>query len=223
MEKLSIDLSREVEALSKVFNLAVQDETYEPDHFGNASLVLAGSTVAFRIVRDKSELFLDVRRTGGWMDVRGILGSLGLLTNPQDLRPVGELIEIVTRNAPTFSVSNWSFDTAPKLQVDEALRIILGVGKSLAPYGSNNWALTRSQALAAIGAIERASRVVLGGDIWRAVQDRFSVTGDSWYFNPRTGGSHAENVRDSAEKARQYVSAYPDFEEGIPHFELVVR
>ena len=104
MGKLSTDVSREVEALSHAFKVVVQSETYKPEHFGNAILTLAGPAVSFRIVRDRSEIFLDVRGAANdWVDVRGILGSLGLLENPRALHPLCELVEISVRNADVLS------------------------------------------------------------------------------------------------------------------------
>jgi Immunity protein 40 len=106
--------------------------------------------------------------------------------------------------------------------VDEVLRQILSVGKSLEKQGSNNWALNRAATFGAIDAIERESRVVLGGDVWLATEGAFSVTGDSWHFDPNPGDSHQINVRDSAAKAREYVRAYPKRGDAV-HFELVVE
>jgi hypothetical protein len=104
MGRLSADLSREIAQLSNVFNLTVREETYEPDHFGDASLVLAGPSVSFRIIRDKSEVFLDVRGAADdWIDVRGILGSLGLLTASREIHTVGELVAIVSANTEVFA------------------------------------------------------------------------------------------------------------------------
>jgi hypothetical protein len=106
--------------------------------------------------------------------------------------------------------------------VDEVLRQILSVGKSLVNQGSSNWALNRGDTFGAIDAIERESRVLLGGDVWLVAEGALSVTGDSWHFDPNPGASHQINVSDSAAKAREYVGAYPNRGDAV-HFELVVQ
>jgi Immunity protein 40 len=92
-----------------------------------------------------------------------------------------------------------------------------------AEHGSNNWALTRAEALVAIRAIEHESRVLLGGDVWLASEDALSPTGDSWHFEPNPHESHPTNVGDGAAKAKAYVAAYPNRVDGVPYFELVVQ
>jgi hypothetical protein len=106
---------------------------------------------------------------------------------------------------------------------DDPVRRILEVGRALIEHGSNNWALTRAQALAAISAIEDESRVLLGGDVWLATKGGLASTGDSWHFEPNPHDSRAANVRDGAVKAKAYVTAYPDRGDGVPLFELVVE
>ena len=107
--------------------------------------------------------------------------------------------------------------------MDDRLREILSVGKSLSQEGSDNWALLRPQALAAIEAIERAGRVVLGGDVWLYSNSKLFTTGDSWHFDPKRERSGELEVRESAAKARSYINDYPEPTTGIAHFELVVQ
>lgn len=106
---------------------------------------------------------------------------------------------------------------------DDPVRRILEVGRALTEHGSKNWALTRAQALAAISAIEDESRVLLGGDVWLAKKGSLTPTGDSWHFEPNLHDARAANVRDAAVKAKTYVTAYPDRDDGVPYFELVVE
>ena len=106
---------------------------------------------------------------------------------------------------------------------DDAVRRILEVGRALTEHGSNNWALTRADALVAITAIERESRLLLGGDVWVATNGGLSTTGDSWHFEPNPDQAREQNVRDAAGKAKAYVTAYPDRRDGVPYFELVVQ
>jgi hypothetical protein len=106
---------------------------------------------------------------------------------------------------------------------DDIVHRILGVGRPLAERGSNNWALTRAQALVATAALERASRVVLGGDVWLSSNGDLAISGDSWHFEPNREAPHYTNVADAAAKARGYIAAYPDSTARIPYFELVVQ
>ena len=104
MQELSTDLRNEVDALSQAFGLGIQEERYEPDHFGDAILVLSGRSVSFRLVRERTELFLDVLGAANdWVDVRGILFSLGLLPSPRENYPLPELIDLIVQNAEVFS------------------------------------------------------------------------------------------------------------------------
>ena len=104
MGKLTEDYSLEIDALTRAFDVALHSERYDPDSFGNGEVVLAGATVGFRIVRDRSEAFLDVRGAAeDWIDVRGVLGSLALLSHPRELHPIAELVSLVTANAEIFA------------------------------------------------------------------------------------------------------------------------
>jgi hypothetical protein len=105
---------------------------------------------------------------------------------------------------------------------EDIVRRVLESGRSLKEFGSSNWALSRAQALIALQAIENASRVLLGGDVWLETNDAFVSTGDSWHFEPSHDQPHAANVRNAATKARAYIAAYPDTAHGVPHFELVL-
>lgn len=107
--------------------------------------------------------------------------------------------------------------------MDQKLRQILSRGKSLAAYGSHNWALSRSETLLAIDAIEREARVLLGGDVWVASNGVFSITGDSWHFSPTSEDRGQKTIGDSAAKARAYVKAYPEPKDAAVYFELVVE
>ena len=106
---------------------------------------------------------------------------------------------------------------------DDVVRRILEVGRPLAQHGSNNWALTRAEALIAKNAIEHESRVLLGGEVWLASDKVLSVTSDSWYFDPNPHAPHSTNIREGAAKATTYVRTYPERTDGVPYFELVVQ
>src|SRR6185436_3984240 len=101
---------------------------------------------------------------------------------------------------------------------NDPVRNILKVGRSLAEYGSSNWALERGEALVAISALEQASRVLLGGDVWLASNGFLSPTGDNWYFEPSPHEPHSTNVIVAAAKAAAYVTAYPPPSDGVPYF-----
>jgi hypothetical protein len=106
---------------------------------------------------------------------------------------------------------------------DDRVQRILEVGRPLDKHGSNNWALSRTQALAAIAAIEREGLLLLGGDVWLQSGALFSPTGDSWHFDPMTDEARDRNVTIAANAAKAYVADYPERDDGIVYFELVVQ
>jgi hypothetical protein len=86
---------------------------------------------------------------------------------------------------------------------DDAVRRILEAGRSLAEHGSNNCALTRAEALAAINAVEHESRVLLGGDVWLESDGALLATGDSWYFEPNPLASLIPPTLETAQPRRR--------------------
>ncbi len=47
-----------------------------------------------------------------------------------------------------------------------------------------NWALTKEQALAAIGRLRDANFILLGGDVLNGPEKNFSDAYDNWNFEP---------------------------------------
>jgi hypothetical protein len=84
---------------------------------------------------------------------------------------------------------------------------ILSTGVWLGPERCN-WALTKEQALAAVGRLRDAKCILLGGDVLSGPGKNFSPTYDNWYFEPSSPPT-AEDPSSSAYKASSYIKSYP--------------
>ncbi len=84
---------------------------------------------------------------------------------------------------------------------------ILSTGVWLGP-DHRNWALTKEQALDAIGLLCDAKYIVLGGDVLNGPDKNFSHTYDNWYFEP-SSPSAPNDLSSSALKASSYIGDYP--------------
>jgi hypothetical protein len=84
---------------------------------------------------------------------------------------------------------------------------ILATGVWLGP-DHRNWALTKEQALVAIGQLRHATYILLGGDVINGPRDNFSPTYDNWYFEP-SSPPHPDDLSSSAFEASSYISDYP--------------
>ncbi|XUY30442.1 hypothetical protein RMR21_025845 (plasmid) [Agrobacterium sp. rho-8.1] len=84
---------------------------------------------------------------------------------------------------------------------------ILSTGVWLGP-DRTNWALTKEQALVAIGKLRDAKCILLGGDVLNGPGKNFSHTYDNWYFELSSPPS-PDDLSLSALKASSYISDYP--------------
>lgn len=84
---------------------------------------------------------------------------------------------------------------------------ILSVGIWLGPE-HRNWALTKEQALAAIGRLRDANYILLGGDVLSGPDENFSHAQDNWHFEPSIP-KVADDPSSSARGALSYVRNYP--------------
>jgi hypothetical protein len=76
MPRLSDDLDAELRKLKSVFGLEVVRELYAPDDFGNGLVELQGEGLRMRIIRDRSQLFVDLAEPEGpWTNARDCLSS----------------------------------------------------------------------------------------------------------------------------------------------------
>lgn len=84
---------------------------------------------------------------------------------------------------------------------------ILSAGVWLGPE-HRNWALTKEQALAAIGLLRDANYILLGGDVLNGPEKNFSHAYADWYFEP-SSPPVPDDLSSSALRALSYVEDYP--------------
>ncbi|CAN7236536.1 hypothetical protein [Neorhizobium sp. LjRoot104] len=84
---------------------------------------------------------------------------------------------------------------------------ILSTGVWLGPE-HRNWALTKEQALTAIGLLRDAKYILLGGDVLYGPEKNFSHAYANWYFEPSSPPAPGD-LSSSALKASSYVDGYP--------------
>lgn len=90
-------------------------------------------------------------------------------------------------------------------EIDE----ILSTGSPLHDSGVNNWALSRDRALAALDRLEASGVAVLGGDVYLKTDGGIRGNCDNWYFDIEVSELNTRRVRDSIERARDYIRHYP--------------
>lgn len=98
---------------------------------------------------------------------------------------------------------------------------ILSRGKSLQAEGVNNWALSRPQALEAIGLIAVNGGQLIGGDVYAWRGNVFASTYDSWHSDKRSSEEAGDFSKRSCEEASRYVRDYRPETENV-YFVLVV-
>ena len=86
MANLTLDFPSEIETLSKAFQLSVREDTYYPESFGNAILILSGPGIRIRLCRDRDQFLLDLAPIGNyrWASVNEVFESLRI---PYQLDP----------------------------------------------------------------------------------------------------------------------------------------
>lgn len=96
---------------------------------------------------------------------------------------------------------------------------ILESGISLNCIGVENWALTRSQALAAL---ENLNSTVLGGDVIQFVKNAPRYTYDNWFCEMEDGESTTAFATRSLVVAKSFISDYRNADVQEPFFALVL-
>jgi hypothetical protein len=97
-------------------------ESYSPEHFGNAVVVLEGEEYSVRVVRDRFEMFVDLASPtdpGNWHSVERVLAALDGTDEPQKPFPLVDAAELVAANHERLA-SHLACDRYPaiKRQID---------------------------------------------------------------------------------------------------------
>jgi hypothetical protein len=100
MALLSRDHADEIAALSNCFGATLVTEEYDEANFGDALAVLEGPEISVRIVRDRGQLFVDLRRfRGAWVDAKVEAARLGIHPAAAGTLSFPELVGFLCANA----------------------------------------------------------------------------------------------------------------------------
>ena len=90
----------------------------------------------------------------------------------------------------------------------------------LVPFGVNNYAWERGDAISVIDRLQQLGMLVLGGDVWRLTEGTLSLTYENWHCpNPDS----LSDVARCAKLAKEFVSTFAVQDSGTPVFEIVWR
>lgn len=74
MPRLSEEFADEVATLMNSYTVVQSQESYNETAFGDGVLILENSQIAFRLVRDRGQVFVDVRKDDEeWVDAGNLL------------------------------------------------------------------------------------------------------------------------------------------------------
>lgn len=110
-------------------------------------------------------------------------------------------------------------DVVRSKKIDEVLK----VGKWLGDYGTNNWALTKSQALEALDKLLALNIAVLGGDVLEDTGENIRPNYDNWFSDRHKGESSDKYVIRSIEETRNYIEQYKTYIPDKNYFVLVCK
>ena len=91
----------------------------------------------------------------------------------------------------------------------EYIEILRAKGRPLDDVGSDETALRKPDALAAVACLCGTPIPILGGDVWKVADGRLR-TRDNWYAEQRADESQEEYVHRSHCESRDYISRYPE-------------
>ena len=103
----------------------------------------------------------------------------------------------------------------------EEVDSILKVGISLKNEGVSNWGLTKTQSLRALDQFLQLRIAVLGGDVYKKINERIKPNDDNWYYEIQNHETKSEYVFNSIEKARNYIHSYRSKNNEEVYFVLV--
>jgi hypothetical protein len=103
-----------------------------------------------------------------------------------------------------------------------AIEAILSIGIDVEDFGSANWALPRTDALAAVSKFQELEIPVLGGDVWEMQNGRPVLTSDNWYCMRSAAEPFRNFVNRSAERAQRYIQNLKSNTDNECLFEIVI-
>jgi len=87
--------------------------------------------------------------------------------------------------------------------------------------GVKEWALSRNDALTAIGILRDGHEAVLGGDVIFEREGRLRYTHDNWHSDPGENEPTAQYIERSLAEAEGYIRKYPETNEGKYYYVIV--
>jgi len=106
-------------------------------------------------------------------------------------------------------------------RLDAYREFLASRGLSLEALGLQERALSRSDALHAVGLVDSAGVPILGGDVYVETNGQITSAYANWYAEPRDGESKTSFVARTYADTRTYISRYPNPPNGEPLFVLV--
>jgi hypothetical protein len=95
-------------------------------------------------------------------------------------------------------------------------------GVSLDGLGVREVALSREDALHAIGFLENELIPILGGDVYFRHSSKIEPAYANWYSDPAPGEVRSEFLGRSWKRAREYIKDFPERQDVDPLFVIVV-
>ncbi len=100
---------------------------------------------------------------------------------------------------------------------------ILKIGKPLFSVGINNWALTKSESLAAIEHFDFLHIPIFGGDVYESIDGVLRPNYDNWYCEPLSEEIENDFFNRSIIKEKNYINSYQAKESDMIFFVLVPK
>jgi predicted aspartyl protease len=119
-------------------------------------------------------------------------------------------IENYPDNSAFFAITPESGSIVSTIIWSREVDDILSVGLSLKDIEINNWALNRDEAITAILKLYSLEIPILGGDVYKIVDDCFDFTYDSWCCDKNIGETDSQYLKRSIDESLQYIKNYLD-------------
>ena len=99
---------------------------------------------------------------------------------------------------------------------------LIQFGESLADIGINEIALNREYALKAVDILRTESIPILGGDVYEKQDETYCSTYDNWYCEKSNYTNDEEYLKESWNKAENYIKNYNCGEGNLFFFTIVI-
>jgi len=108
------------------------------------------------------------------------------------------------------------------MDLSNYIELLKNRGKPLMAIGVNSFALDKESALIAIGFLQEANIPILGGDVFKQLEEKLTLTYDNWSCQKEKYSSNEEYINASLEEAKEYIENYKANRNELVYFELVL-